>query len=130
MKLWLDDIRPAPEGWVWVKTAYAAKAHLARFTVEVASLDHDLGICQECESALLQPDSEICMATMLYCEHNGSGADVAKWLAENPDRCPTSYIIIHSFNIVGAVTMQKILVDKVATPCFISPYKKSNYVTV
>jgi len=21
MKIWLDDIRPAPEGWVWCKTA-------------------------------------------------------------------------------------------------------------
>ena len=24
MKLWMDDIRPAPEGYVWVKTVESA----------------------------------------------------------------------------------------------------------
>lgn len=43
MKLWLDDLRPAPAGWVWVKTVKAAKTALKQNHVEVASLDHDLG---------------------------------------------------------------------------------------
>ena len=25
VNLWLDDVRPAPEGWLWVKTAQEAK---------------------------------------------------------------------------------------------------------
>ena len=43
MKLWLDDLRPAPEGWVWVKTVAEAKKAIKANDVEVASLDHDLG---------------------------------------------------------------------------------------
>lgn len=43
MKLWLDDLRPAPDGWFWVKTVEEAKTALKRGEIEVASLDHDLG---------------------------------------------------------------------------------------
>ncbi|HJZ18738.1 MAG TPA: cyclic-phosphate processing receiver domain-containing protein [Candidatus Nanoarchaeia archaeon] len=42
MKLWIDDIRPAPEGWVWAKNANFAMACF-NFGVEEISLDHDLG---------------------------------------------------------------------------------------
>lgn len=44
MKLWLDDVRPAPEGWRWVKTAGEALTLLLRGGVKIASLDHDLGV--------------------------------------------------------------------------------------
>lgn len=43
MKLWLDDERPAPAGWVHVKTAKTAIALIASGTVAEVSLDHDLG---------------------------------------------------------------------------------------
>jgi hypothetical protein len=43
MKLWLDDERPAPPGWVWAKTSSEATLHLASGRVEDVSLDHDLG---------------------------------------------------------------------------------------
>lgn len=43
MRLWLDDVRPAPDGWVWVKTARDAIALLAAVGVAEISLDHDLG---------------------------------------------------------------------------------------
>lgn len=46
MKLWLDDVRPAPEGWVWCKTAREAKRVIAdddRNELEEISFDHDLG---------------------------------------------------------------------------------------
>lgn len=52
MKLWLDDIRPAPEGWVWVKTVQEA-IDMTTACVSIGwqvgdefdecSLDHDLG---------------------------------------------------------------------------------------
>ena len=41
--LWLDDVRPAPEGWVHVKTVEEAKGYLVKGNVQRASLDHDLG---------------------------------------------------------------------------------------
>ena len=43
MKIWLDDVRPAPEGWVWVKNYSEAVQHLASFSWSEVSLDHDLG---------------------------------------------------------------------------------------
>jgi hypothetical protein len=43
IKLWLDDVRPAPEDWIWVKTAPDAFKVLATGNVGEVSLDHDLG---------------------------------------------------------------------------------------
>ena len=28
MKLWIDDVRPAPEGYVWCKTVNEAKSEI------------------------------------------------------------------------------------------------------
>jgi len=47
MKLWLDNERPAPDGWVHVKTAFDAIHELTRnFNANAyaeVSLDHNLG---------------------------------------------------------------------------------------
>lgn len=58
MKLWLDDERPSPEGWVWVKTADAAMRVITSNKVVVISLDHDLGLQKK------------------------NGGDVLRWLEE------------------------------------------------
>ncbi|MFW3121471.1 hypothetical protein MMAG44476_27288, partial [Mycolicibacterium mageritense DSM 44476 = CIP 104973] len=47
VKLWVDDERPAPEGWVWVTRPAEAIRALATRTVTDLSLDHDLGIDPE-----------------------------------------------------------------------------------
>jgi hypothetical protein len=59
-KLWLDDERPAPDGWVVAKTAGQAVMFLATNAFSEVSLDHDLG------------------NDALY----GTGYDVACWLEE------------------------------------------------
>ena len=43
VRLWLDDIRPAPDGWAWARTVEEAVSLLERGEVAEASLDHDLG---------------------------------------------------------------------------------------
>lgn len=43
MRLWLDDLRPAPEGWTHVRTAEEAITHLSNGQFSEVSLDHDLG---------------------------------------------------------------------------------------
>ena len=43
VKVWLDDVRPAPGGWVHVTTVAAAIELLESGEVEEMSLDHDLG---------------------------------------------------------------------------------------
>lgn len=43
MKIWIDDLRPAPDGWVHVKTAAEAIELLNNNVVKEISLDNDLG---------------------------------------------------------------------------------------
>lgn len=50
IRLWIDDLRPAPEGWVWVKTSQEAIQKLSDITLlkedhllQLVSFDHDLG---------------------------------------------------------------------------------------
>lgn len=42
MRVWLDDVRPEPPGWLWVKTPKAAIELLKTGHVTEISLDHDL----------------------------------------------------------------------------------------
>jgi hypothetical protein len=44
VKVWLDDQRSAPEGWVHVRTPEEAIELLRSGEVEELSLDHDLGL--------------------------------------------------------------------------------------
>lgn len=48
MKLWIDDVRPAPEGWVWIRTTDEAIAFIIMNKpsvdpIEIISLDYDCG---------------------------------------------------------------------------------------
>ena len=48
MKIWVDDLRPVPEGYEWAKSVNQAiylveKAEAGGEKVELLDLDHDLG---------------------------------------------------------------------------------------
>ena len=50
MKLWVDDVRPAPNGYRWAKSVHEAIIHICQmkrpngtYNVEVIDLDHDAG---------------------------------------------------------------------------------------
>ena len=56
MKLWIDDVRPAPQGYRWIKTSldainairnylimYEASGHKDYYKIEIIDLDHDAG---------------------------------------------------------------------------------------
>ena len=45
MKLWIDDCRPAPTGYIWVKSVNAAKEIIeaTKEEIEILSVDHDAG---------------------------------------------------------------------------------------
>lgn len=53
MKLYLDDERPTPEGWVGVKTYTECVAVLASGDVTHISLDHDLGTPEDGKTATM-----------------------------------------------------------------------------
>lgn len=88
MKVYLDDERPTPVGWIGVSTASAAIALLATGRVTDLSLDHDLGP-----------------------EDAGTGYEVCKWMEkvahESGGEFPLpARISVHSANPVGRQRME------------------------
>jgi len=88
MKIFLDDERPAPEGWVACRWPSEVITLIEQGSVEVVSLDHDLG------------DDE-----------RGTGYDVCTWLEKkiwdegwDGDFVPPIFQI-HSANPVGRERM-------------------------
>ena len=45
MKIWLDDLRPAPEGYVWCRSVNEAIRFIksTEGEIELIDCDHDLG---------------------------------------------------------------------------------------
>ena len=49
LKIWVDDVRPAPEGYVWLKSVNEVKKYLAdphilcSYEISLIDLDHDAG---------------------------------------------------------------------------------------
>ncbi len=95
MQIWLDDLRPAPEGFdVHARTAAEAIVLLQDGRVRFISLDHDLG----------EPE-------------NGSGYEVACWIEEHaflwsqgePEGLPPLEWAIHSQKPVGHQNMTRAL---------------------
>lgn len=99
IKMFLDDIRPCPEGWVLVKTAREAIELLKTGQVIEASLDHDLGECEMCEGS----HNPWCS-----CECHWNGYTVMKWIEEN-NMWPKEGIWLHSNNPVGLANMQAVI---------------------
>lgn len=89
MKIWLDDVRPCPEGWVHchsVNEILQLLSSVAASEVEEVSLDHDLGD---------------------YYDDGGDGWRVVDWMAEH------SYwpkvVFVHSANFTGVKRMLGVL---------------------
>lgn len=83
MKIWLDDIRPAPEGYIWCKSVNSAKKVIesARGVISLLDIDHDLGD---------------------YAYDGGDGIKLLDWLVETQRFYP---IRIHTMNPVGRENM-------------------------
>lgn len=106
MRLWIDDIRPAPKGYIWVQSVEEAKVAICLFeeetenlldeydfpsidlwnrTIEVIDIDHDAGI---------------------YASYGGDYIKLLDWLEETGRNYP---IHIHSMNPVGIQNMRAII---------------------
>ena len=118
MDLFLDDMRPAPEGWLLVKTVQEAQAAMALHNVQYMSLDHDLGACDDCyRKAGIDPTApnkadlwleKSDFQEMPHCTHMGTGYDFCLWMAEKgiwPAHKPT----VHSANPVGRERMRGVI---------------------
>ena len=90
MKLWIDDVRPAPMGYVWCKSVETARikirvAEIEGFVVELIDIDHDAGD---------------------YANDGGDYIKLLDWLEETGRSYP---IRIHSMNPVGVENMRRII---------------------
>ena len=97
VRLWHDDIRPAPAGWVWARTNAAAMEILDTQVVDAISMDHDLGL------DYIDPTEDPETIYFAGRSQNGTGEDLVIWMIENgwvPEE-----VTIHSWNPAGARRM-------------------------
>ena len=104
MKIWIDDIRPAPKGYVWCKSVNKAKSTIVKFEnennffasddclfkmeplpLELIDIDHDAGD---------------------YASQGGDYIKLLDWLEATNRNYP---IRIHSANPVGVANMRRII---------------------
>ena len=95
MKLWVDDVRPAPDGYVWVKSVEDAIIEILLndilsqeglgSEIELIDTDHDAGD---------------------YAYDGGDYIKLLDWLEETGRNYP---IRIHSMNVVGRENMRAII---------------------
>jgi NAD+-processing family protein with receiver domain len=117
LKIWHDDIRPAPPGWVWARTNHEAQILLETGSVEEISLDHDLGL-QDLSEEQVETEPELLFGRRI--SPNGSGLDLVNWMCEK-NLVPTR-VTIHSWNPVGAQNMAARL-NYFGHRCVIQPFK-------
>ena len=90
MKFWIDDVRPAPYGYRWVKSVNEAKKLLSsefyRKYVDLIDIDHDAGE---------------------YVKDGGDYIKLLDWM-ETVGYTPNA-IHIHSMNSVGVENMRRII---------------------
>lgn len=86
MKIWVDDVRQAPPGYVWCRSVNEAKYVISHSKyIEIIDVDHDAGD---------------------YAADGGDYIRLLDWLEET-DR---NYSIrIHSMNPVGVENMRRII---------------------
>ena len=102
MKLWVDDVRPAPDGYVWCKDVLGARQCIefaerqyamrdrayydcSMFIIDLIDIDHDAGD---------------------YAIYGGDYIKLLDWLEETGRNYP---IRIHSMNPVGVANMRAII---------------------
>ena len=95
MRLWIDDARPAPEGYIWVKTVEDA-------IIEILTTDALRMVDENQEIELIDIDHD----AGDYAQYGGDYIKLLDWLEETGRNYP---IRIHSMNPVGVANMRPII---------------------
>lgn len=107
MKLWIDDVRPAPDGYIWCKSVEEAKNTIVNANAKFA---------KQCEKGFI-PDLSLHI-DLIDLDHDAgdyasAGGDYIKlleWLEWLYDGKGTyTQFRIHSMNPVGAANMRAII---------------------
>lgn len=99
LKLFVDDIRPAPDGWHQARTVTDAIRFLYKFgdRVTEVSLDHDISYLVEVAgSSRPFPSPETFMPVLYYI--------IAR-------KIPVERLVIHTANVVAAEEMKAVALD-------------------
>ena len=104
MKLWLDDVRPAPEGYIWCKSVRSAKDAIeARELFDGITWTYDNGTKELlCPFELIDIDHD----AGDYANDGGDYIKLLDWLEETGRNYP---IRIHSMNPVGRENMRAVI---------------------
>ena len=97
MKLWIDDVRTSPPGYVWIKTVDEAKRYIQTYSSRV---DFDNNVVDEIELIDIDHDAGI------YQSFGGDYIKLLDWFEETGKKYP---IRIHSMNPVGVQNMRSII---------------------
>lgn len=107
MKLWIDDCRPAPPGYFWIKSVNAAKEWIMTFEARAESLRKLIN--KNPASKIVIPIIEVIDIDHDAGDYTTDGGDYIKlldWLEETNHNFP---IRIHSMNPVGVENMRRII---------------------
>lgn len=94
MKLWIDDVRPAPEGYIWIKSVNQAKTAIKTYELNyydygvLIDIDHDAGN---------------------YFDEGGDYIKFLDWLESEGYVDEGFTFHIHSMNPVGIQNMRAII---------------------
>lgn len=121
MKLWIDDVRPAPEGHVWCKSVEAAKNLIIVFNRGVEGYRYmlenpeniALAGCTPIKENIQKRIDEMTIELIdidhdagNYAQYGGDYIKLLDWLEETGRSYP---IHIHSQNPVGVQNMRRII---------------------
>ena len=113
MKLWIDDVRPAPEGYVWVKSVNEAIIKILKIELEALLIEDGLRqgqYKQSCGEVLASIERieliDIDHVAGEYACYGGDYIKLLDWLEETSRNYP---IHIHSMNPVGVENMRRII---------------------
>lgn len=118
MKLWIDDLRPAPEGYTWCKSVDEAKLEILKMEQQQRMFYEEAFYRLKCmdkygyhkmlemsnrrEIELIDIDHD----AGEYAQYGGDYIRLLDWLEETGRNYP---IRIHSANAVGVANMRRII---------------------
>lgn len=121
MKLWIDDVRPAPEGYTWDRSvneakwriSYSEAMYWALCMDEKYKSDEQLELGGETKE-LIKEKKKLYQIEVIDIDHDAGdyandGGDYIKlfdWLEETGRNYP---IHIHSMNVLGVENMRRII---------------------
>ena len=118
MKIWIDDIRPAPEGYVWCKSVDEARACILK-NEDIACEHYSLATKKLLNGNETEFFEQLDLGSHYipevldidhdlgdYATDGGDGVKLLDWLEETGRNYP---IHIHSMNPVGVENMRRII---------------------